>query len=120
MKENIFEDIAENLIRNLLPLVKVIPADDEGYKKKYSEADASHIYGKGWMFMLSIEKPKIKSAVEKHWLQLSAYHLPVSYKSSILLKSGSKEEIISALQDKSVLLEIISQIPKLHWCLEDV
>ena len=111
--KKIVNDVLVRAEREVPPYGDFAPVYEE-FKNTNSAYDATH-------FMLKIVKPpkNIEGHETLRNIELTAYKIPSPYKASVIIKSGSKDDIMEQLKNPEILKEVEDSFKNLSQDLSD-
>lgn len=111
-----------SLISELIPKVKEQVPESGLFKDVYADFENTDKELCLTHVMLKVEAvPKcIENYINRRYLTCVGYKLPAPYKCSMIIKAGTKAEIIDYLNDPSLITKIYDVIPQLSYNLSDV
>ena len=111
--KKIVNDVLSRAEREVPPYGEFAPVFEE-FKNTNSALDATH-------FMLKIVKPpkNIEGHETLRNIELTAYKVPTPYKASVIIKSGTKDDIIEKLKTPEFHKEIEESFKTLSHDLND-
>ena len=112
----------ESLIQELVPKVKELVPDRGDFKVVYSEFENSDNRLCLTDIMLKVESVPhcIKNYMTRRYLVCVGYKLPAPVKSSVIIKAGTKQEILDFLNNPSLVDKVYDTVQSINYNMLDV